>query len=46
MGKTIFQYQGDHLVADQYRAAAREFEERIEVLRELTAIPHGEVANA
>lgn len=46
MGKTIFQYQGDHLVADQYRTAARELEERIEALRSTSAAPAGEVVNA
>ncbi len=44
MGKTIFQYQGDHKVADEYRAVAREFEERLGVLRQAQATP--EVANA
>jgi chromosome partitioning protein len=29
MGRTIFQYQGDHPVADEYRALARELEERL-----------------
>ena len=46
MGKTIFQYQGDHTVADQYRAAALEFEARIEALRGAAILPQGEVANA
>lgn len=30
-GQTIFDYQGDHPVADEYRALAREFEARISV---------------
>jgi chromosome partitioning protein len=29
MGRTIFQYQGGHPVADEYRALARELEERL-----------------
>jgi hypothetical protein len=29
LAKTIFQYDPSHLVADQYRAVARELEERI-----------------
>lgn len=33
VGKTIFQYQGDHSVADEYRALAKEVEERITKLR-------------
>lgn len=32
-GQTILQYRGDHPVADEYRALAREVEERIRVLR-------------
>ncbi len=32
-GKSIFQYQGDHPVADEYRALAKEVEERITKLR-------------
>ena len=46
MGKTIFQYQGDHLIADQYRAAARELEERIEALRAVGTQPEVEATNA
>ncbi len=45
-GKTIFQYKGDHPVADQYRAAARELEGRIEALRTPAAAPQEEAANA
>ncbi len=33
LAKTIFQYDPSHLVADQYRAVARELEERIIPLR-------------
>ncbi len=33
-GTTIFQHQGDHPVADEYRALAREFEERLLARRE------------
>ena len=33
VGKTLFQYQPDHPVADEYRALAREFEERCTALR-------------
>ncbi len=32
-GKSIFQYQADHAVADEYRTLARELEERIITLR-------------
>ena len=43
-GKSIFQYQGDHPVADEYRKLAREFEERIKTLRSEAVTP--EVINA
>ena len=33
VGKTILQYQGDHHVADEYRALAREMEDRLHRLR-------------
>ena len=33
-GTTLFQHQGDHPVADEYRALAREFEERLLARRE------------
>lgn len=33
VGKTILQYQGDHPVADEYRALAREMEDRLQRLR-------------
>jgi cellulose biosynthesis protein BcsQ len=29
VGKTIFQYQGDHMVTQEYRQLAREVEERL-----------------
>lgn len=41
-GTTIFQHQGDHPVADEYRALAREFELRLGALRS----SEKEVANA
>jgi cellulose biosynthesis protein BcsQ len=37
-GTTIFQHQGDHPVADEYRALAREFEERLLARRESPVI--------
>jgi chromosome partitioning protein len=37
-GTTIFQHQGDHAVADEYRALAREFEDRLLARREAAAI--------
>jgi cellulose biosynthesis protein BcsQ len=36
MGQTIFQYQGDHAVADQYRALVVEMETRLAQLKSLT----------
>ena len=36
VGKTILQYQGDHHVADEYRALAREMEDRLHRLRATT----------
>ena len=46
-GTTIFQHQGDHPVADEYRTLAREFEERLLARRE-DAVIHltEEVAHA
>jgi chromosome partitioning protein len=38
-GQTILQYQGDHPVADEYRLLAREFEERLALLRQAPPIP-------
>lgn len=32
MGKSVLQYQGDHPVADEYRALARELEDRLSFL--------------
>jgi chromosome partitioning protein len=46
VGKTIFQYQGDHPVADQYRAVARELEERLRAIRTPTFGAIEETANA
>ena len=46
-GQTILQYQGDHPVADEYRLLAREFEERLALLRQAPPIPlTQEVPNA
>lgn len=45
MGKTLFQYQGDHPVADEYRALARELEERLSQLS-LRIHDGGEVSHA
>ena len=46
-GQTIMQYQGDHPVADEYRAWAKEFEERLAVIRQKPGVAEtGEVANA
>lgn len=33
VGQTVMQYRGDHPVADEYRALAREFEDRLSALR-------------
>jgi chromosome partitioning protein len=41
-GKTLFQYQGDHQVADEYRALAKELEKRISVLRDKGDVAHEE----
>lgn len=38
MGQTILQYQGDHPVADEYRTLAKEFEDRLTVLRQTPPI--------
>jgi len=43
-GQTIFQFQGDHPVADEFRSLAREFEERLRRLGRRTEVR--EVANA
>ncbi|MFO1458714.1 MAG: ParA family protein [Verrucomicrobiota bacterium] len=43
-GQTIFQFQGDHTVANEYRALAREFEERLRGLGRRREVR--EVANA
>lgn len=46
-GQTIMQYQGDHPVADEYRAWAKEFEERLAVIRQKPGVVETEeVANA
>ena len=46
-GQTIMQYQGDHPVADEYRALAKEFEDRLaEIRRHPERAATGEVANA
>ena len=37
MGQTVMQYRGDHPVADEYRALAREFEDRLSALRTANA---------
>lgn len=44
-GQTLMQYQGDHPVADEYRALAKEFEERLNARRESLETT-GEVAHA
>ncbi len=46
-GKTVFQTNPDHVVAQQYRALATEIEERLEKLLAVSqpAVPVGEVAN-
>jgi chromosome partitioning protein len=47
VGKTLFQYQPDHPVADEYRAAARELEDRLLALRKLESSQQlPEVVNA
>jgi len=48
LGQTIFQYQGDHPVADEYRALAKEVEERIMTLRKAAEqiVVEAKVANA
>ena len=46
MGKTIFQYQPDHAVADQYRTLVREMEERLDQMRSMESSSIPEVANA
>lgn len=49
VGKSILQYKGDHPVADEYRALARELEERLLSLRSASAMGGAileEVANA
>lgn len=46
VGKTIFQYQPDHAVADQYRAIVREIEERLNNLRQTQTAPVLEAVNA
>lgn len=49
VGKTIFQYQADHMVADEYRALARELEDRLTSHREANHVGENlkvEVANA
>ena len=48
-GKSIFQYQGDHQVADEYRTLAKEVEERINRLkkgRDILVQKEAQVANA
>lgn len=46
-GKTVFQTNPDHVVAQQYRALATEIEDRLEKLLAVShpAVPVGEVAN-
>jgi chromosome partitioning protein len=46
MGKSIFQYQGDHPVADQYRALAKELEERLVGLKSFEPNMIAEAVNA
>ncbi len=46
VGQSILQYQGDHPVADEYRALAREVEERLAALRQPQAVAVGEVVHA
>ncbi len=49
VGKSILQYQGDHPVADEYRALARELEDRLTTLQAAEAgrcESNREVANA
>ena len=46
MGKTLFQYQPDHPVAQEYRALAREFEERCTPWRHPVAAKMPEAVHA
>jgi len=46
-GQTILQYRGDHPVADEYRALARQFEDRLATIRRGHASANEkEIANA
>jgi cellulose biosynthesis protein BcsQ len=46
VGQSILQYKGDHHVADEYRALAREMEERLAALRQPQVVAAAEVVHA
>lgn len=46
MGKTVFQYQADHPIADQYRELARELEDRLALQKAAATPPRAKLLEA